>query len=260
MPSINTVAGIKVVNRYKENEDIYIGRGSPLGNPYPITNTDTRDITIVKYKVYLLDQIAKGNSSIINALKEIKNRAQHSQVKLGCFCKPKKCHGDIIKEIVMSTPKQPVVAFTGHRPNKIGGYVVPNPTFTKIYQSMEETIERINPSKIISGMALGVDQWAADIAQNRGIPFIAAVPFLHQESKWPIQSQQLFNTLLELAEEVVIVSPGGYSAHKMQVRNEWMVDHCDILVAVWNGEPYGGTYNCITYAEEHNKTIIRINP
>jgi uncharacterized phage-like protein YoqJ len=108
-------------------------------------------------------------------------------------------------------------------------------------------------------MALGVDQWAANIAYKLGIPFIAAVPFEGQEKAWPEQSQKVFNILIGKVAEVVIVSPGGYTAYKMQVRNEWMVDRADKVIAIWDGTP-GGTGNCVNYAKSKNKEIIFINP
>jgi uncharacterized phage-like protein YoqJ len=108
-------------------------------------------------------------------------------------------------------------------------------------------------------MALGVDQWAAHIAYKLGIPFLAAIPFEGQEKAWPKQSQLTFHLLLKMAKEKVIVSEGGYSAYKMQVRNEWMVDRCDKLIAIWDGTP-GGTGNCVQYANSKNKEIIFINP
>lgn len=152
-----------------------------------------------------------------------------------------------------------IVAFTGHRPDKLGGYKLPNPTYLYVCRQIEKTLKELRPHKVISGMALGVDQWAAHIAHNLGIPFIAAVPFVGQEKAWPCASQKTYSKLLKLASEVVIVSEGEYSAYKMQVRNEWMVDRCNKLIAVWDGTP-GGTGNCVKYAEHHNIDIIFINP
>jgi uncharacterized phage-like protein YoqJ len=45
----------------------------------------------------------------------------------------------------------------------------------------------------------------------------------------------------------------------MQKRNEYMVDKCDKLLAVWNGTT-GGTHNCIKYAKSKGKEIILLNP
>jgi uncharacterized phage-like protein YoqJ len=152
-----------------------------------------------------------------------------------------------------------IVAFTGHRPDKLGGYKLPNPTYLHVCQQIDKTLRDLKPDKVISGMALGIDQWAAHIAYKLKIPFLAAIPFEGQEKAWPIKSQLTFHLLLKLAAEKVIVSPGGYSAAKMQVRNEWMVDHCDKLIAVWDGTP-GGTGNCVNYAKSKNSDIIYINP
>ena len=152
-----------------------------------------------------------------------------------------------------------IVAFTGHRPDKLGGYVLPNPTYTYVCQQIEKTLLEIKPDKVISGMALGIDQWAANIAYRLGIPFLAAIPFDGQEKAWPQHSQKVFQRLLKKASEVVIVSPGGYSPAKMQVRNEWMVDNCNKLIAVWDGTQ-GGTGNCVNYAKSKNSDIIYINP
>jgi uncharacterized phage-like protein YoqJ len=152
-----------------------------------------------------------------------------------------------------------IVAFTAHRPNKLGGYKIPNPIYINVCQQIEKTLKELKPEKIISGMALGGDQWAALVARKLGIPFIAAIPFEGQEKAWPQQSQRTFRALRKLATEEVIVSAGEYSADKMQIRNQWMVDRSDLLIAIWDGTA-GGTGNCVEYAKSINKDIFYINP
>ena len=152
-----------------------------------------------------------------------------------------------------------IIAFTGHRSDKIGGYILPNPTYIHICQQLEKTLKELAPDKAISGMALGVDQYAANVCIKLKIPFIAAIPFLGQEKAWPEKSQKAYHALLSKADEKIIVCDGGYMAYKMQIRNEWMVDHCDKLIAVWDQSP-GGTANCIKYAQSINKEIVFINP
>ena len=152
-----------------------------------------------------------------------------------------------------------IVAFTGHRPDKLGGYKLPNDTYIKVCRDIDWLLKELNPEKVISGMALGVDQWAANIAYKLGIPFIAAIPFEGQELAWPEASQKTYRILRKLASEEVIVSQGGYSADKMQVRNIWMVDNCDSLIAVWDGSK-GGTGNCVEYAKSVDRKIYQIDP
>jgi len=96
---------IKVVHIKKEAYDVYIGRGSIFGNPYThlsLNNTmakfhvSSREEAIEKYKEYLYAKIIEDNKFLTELLK-LKNKT------LGCFCKPKSCHGDVIKELLDNT-------------------------------------------------------------------------------------------------------------------------------------------------------------
>jgi uncharacterized phage-like protein YoqJ len=152
-----------------------------------------------------------------------------------------------------------IVAFTGHRPNKLGGFLLPNPTYIHVCQQLEKTLKELQPTEAISGMALGIDSWAANICIKLGIPFTAAIPFIGQQKAWPQTSQKTYHALLNKAAKQVIVSEGGYTAAKMQIRNQYMCDRCDVLIAVWDGSP-GGTGNCVKYAQNIDKKIIFIDP
>ena len=84
-----------VVNKKKEEYDIYIGRGSIWGNPFHIGKDGTREIVINKYKSYFYHKIHRDESFRLETLK-LKGK------RLGCFCKPQACHGDVIKEYIES--------------------------------------------------------------------------------------------------------------------------------------------------------------
>lgn len=86
---------VNVVNKFKEPFDIYIGRGSIWGNPFPINEAvgDTREVVIEKYRQHLFTQVKTGEIAIQQLL------ALDGKV-LGCFCKPKACHGDVIANAV----------------------------------------------------------------------------------------------------------------------------------------------------------------
>lgn len=105
---------IYVVNKYRHSNtnrdrDIYIGRGSPLGNPYTsikgrqtkaLYTCDNREESIQKYREYLEEQIRINNREIADALNKVWKLARTGDVYLVCFCAPKPCHGDVIKELV----------------------------------------------------------------------------------------------------------------------------------------------------------------
>lgn len=156
------------------------------------------------------------------------------------------------------TPAAFYVAVTGHRPDKLPdratGYKVPNPYYDIVVKGLVEAFTKFEPDYVLTGMALGVDQWAAEICLNMTIPFVAAIPFEGQEKMWPPHSQAKYHWLLSRAYAKYVICEGGFEPWKMQKRNEWMVDSCHQLVAVWNGSP-GGTQNCITYATTKKKAI-----
>jgi uncharacterized phage-like protein YoqJ len=151
------------------------------------------------------------------------------------------------------------IAFTGHRPNKLGGYDDSRNLASAFYTVVGHILDTLRPMAIISGMALGVDTWAAKLALMHGIALHAYVPFKGQEKMWPPNSQEQYRILLDSAGSVVYCSPPGYSSSKMQVRNERMIDDCDVLIAIWGGTP-GGTKNCLEYATKKNVKILRFTP
>ena len=75
---------------------VYIGRPSVLGNPYFMHSEEEREHVIESFRQYI-----EGNA---NAMTEIKYlRALHQagvDLALECFCAPKACHGDVIKELL----------------------------------------------------------------------------------------------------------------------------------------------------------------
>ena len=86
---------VRVVNKFKEPYDVYIGRGSPWGNPFPIDDAtgETREVVIEKYRSHLFNQVKIGEVTIAQLI-------NLDGKTLGCFCKPKACHGDVIANAV----------------------------------------------------------------------------------------------------------------------------------------------------------------
>lgn len=139
-----------------------------------------------------------------------------------------------------------IIAATGHRPKslKTGYDLAPLIALAKPWLAARA------PSVILSGMALGWDQAVAIAALDLGISVHAYIPFNGQADAWPTHSQVAYQNLLLRCAYIKVVSPGGYEPWKMQVRNEAMVDDCDSVLALWNGEKTGGTYRCVEYAEK----------
>ncbi|AXY82561.1 DUF4326 domain-containing protein [Enterococcus faecium] len=90
---------ITIVNKHHGKSGEYIGRGSPLGNPFVIGKDGSREQVITKYRVWLHEQIMRKNPVVLNELNRLGNKAiDEKGLALQCFCYPKPCHGEVIKE------------------------------------------------------------------------------------------------------------------------------------------------------------------
>lgn len=106
---------INVVNKHRHEpskDDIYVGRGSPLGNPYShrgnLTGTkadvlvDTRERAIEMYENLLRYHIETKTKGVLDELNKIAHRELEGKTtNLVCYCSPQACHGEVIKKIIM---------------------------------------------------------------------------------------------------------------------------------------------------------------
>jgi hypothetical protein len=86
----------KVVNIKHSRYDIYCGRAGKgqdgyFGNPFRVGIDGTRDECIIKYRNYFGRRMLMDNQ-FAKRIHELKDKT------LGCFCKPKPCHVDVIAE------------------------------------------------------------------------------------------------------------------------------------------------------------------
>ena len=110
---------INIVNKKTHKPtafDIYIGRGSALGNPFTyITDRATkaeflvssRDECIRRYDSWLKQQIQNRNKTVIGQLNSIAMLLRgNGTVNLVCYCAPLACHGEVVKRIVEKALKK----------------------------------------------------------------------------------------------------------------------------------------------------------
>jgi hypothetical protein len=87
---------------------IYIGREnrkymlaeSPLHNPWPLQKESDRTELLAKYKRHHWGELKRRHSPARLEVFRLVRLARQGDVHLGCFCKPKDCHGDLIKKAV----------------------------------------------------------------------------------------------------------------------------------------------------------------
>ena len=88
----------KVVHCKKDDYDVYIGRGSKWGNPFThkdgttaLYKVESRKKAIDAYREWITN--GEGQH-LLDDLDELKGKI------LGCWCKPKSCHGDVLVELI----------------------------------------------------------------------------------------------------------------------------------------------------------------
>jgi hypothetical protein len=94
-PDSGTSLRTRVVNVRHEACDVYIGRAlrnwpaSPFANPFRIGPGRSREQAIEQYRAYLA-----GRSELLAALEGLRGK------RLGCWCAPLACHGDVLTELL----------------------------------------------------------------------------------------------------------------------------------------------------------------
>lgn len=102
----------RVINKHLDHtcveggERVYIGRPSPLGNPFVLKQHGNRDQVIAQYRDYLNAQIEARNPKIVSELARILHLGDQKPVELACFCQPAACHGDVIREVLLARKDQ----------------------------------------------------------------------------------------------------------------------------------------------------------
>jgi len=150
------------------------------------------------------------------------------------------------------------IAFSGHRPQKLGNSI--STVRENIRQFLSDQFVLHPDLLVISGGALGVDQFAAEACISLRIPFVFILPFPVPviSARWPAAARSHLISLVNHAVRTYIIQR-EFSMSAYQLRNEAMVNHCDLLCTVFNGSP-GGTANCVRYAQQVNKPVYTISP
>lgn len=160
-------------------------------------------------------------------------------------------------------------AFTGHRPQSLPfRFNETDERCISLKQKLRTEIVRMIEDEgadyFISGMAIGIDMYAAEIvldlkdANYPDIKLECAVPCESQQEKWAKALQERYAANVAKCDKRTLLQK-EYTPGCMEKRNRYMVDQADALIAVWDGRP-SGTGKTIRYAMEKNKPIHVIHP
>lgn len=176
---------------------------------------------------------------------------------------------DELKDMIFKNNKKfNTCCFTGHRPQSLSFKLnEENVGCIKIKEKLRkiiiQLIENYNVTHFISGVALGVDQYAAEIILElkQHYPHITlecAIPCETQAIKWTEAQRNRYFYILENCDKETLLQ-FQYTNNCMQKRNEYMVKNSNYIIAVWNEKP-SGTGKTVALAKSLNKYIYIINP
>lgn len=98
---------INILNRRWDRGGEYIGRPSPLGNPFRIgPDGATRDVVIDLYARWLDQKIQERDPAICGELERLRRIAEKGTLELSCWCAPRRCHGDEIADRIAAALRE----------------------------------------------------------------------------------------------------------------------------------------------------------
>lgn len=164
-------------------------------------------------------------------------------------------------------PKEQTCCFTGYRPNKLPwGTKESDERCTALKEKIYDIIEALYSSGIrhfICGMAQGADTYFCEEvlkfkASHADITLEAAIPCEEQCARWPERDRNRYYTLVSECDYETLIST-KYTPDCMLKRNNYMVEHSSVLVAVYDGK-FGGTMQTVKTAQKLALEIIQIMP
>ena len=163
---------------------------------------------------------------------------------------------------------QKICAFTGHRPQNLPfRFNESDERCVKLKAALKAEIIRMIEEKdvtgFISGMAIGIDTYAAEIvlelkAKYPQITLEAGIPCETQAVKWKEADRNRYFGIIGRCDKERLLQT-HYTADCMQKRNEYMVNKANFIIAVWDGTG-SGTGNTVRYAKAKGKEIVILNP
>jgi hypothetical protein len=115
--------------------------------------------------------------------------------------------------------------------------------------------------QVCSALAVGADTLLAQAALHYHCHLVVVEPFARYESEFDTHELARYRRLRARAEEVIHLPPPRRSREALRRAGEWIVDHTDILLAVWDGQPArseGGTGDTVAYAFSNGRAVVQI--
>jgi hypothetical protein len=151
------------------------------------------------------------------------------------------------KDIVMTT-----IGVTGHQQLPAGVRIHTEQAITQLLG------DRQLPVIGLSSLAEGADQIFADVLLRSGGILHAVIPCWGYASTFDEAGRQNYLRLLAEARSVTTLAYAKPSEQAFDAAGRYIVEHCDLLVAIWDGQPargHGGTAEAVAHARRLGREI-----
>ena len=126
----------------------------------------------------------------------------------------------------------------------------------------EEIARHRKPIEGLSSLAKGADQVFAEAILAAGGSLVAIIPISDYEKYFDDNYLTKYKSLLKKSKSIHLKSDGDDEDAFLKA-GIYVADHCDILIAVWDGkvaEGKGGTGDVVNHALENRKSFVHIDP
>jgi hypothetical protein len=118
--------------------------------------------------------------------------------------------------------------------------------------------EQQGPVIGLSSLAEGADQIFADVLLSSGGTLHAVIPCWGYASTFGELARQNYQRLLSAARSVTTLAYAKPSEQAFDAAGQYIVEHCDLLIAIWDGQPargQGGTADAVAHARRLGREV-----
>lgn len=164
--------------------------------------------------------------------------------------------------------RESTCCFTGHRPDKLPwGGQEDDPRCRKIKQRLTQALERAYEAgfhHFMCGMARGGDLYFAEAVlalreRHPEVTLEGVRPCESQADRWPEKEKARYWFILDQCNYETLVQH-SYDRFCMMRRNRYMVDRSARIIALYDGQPVGGTAQTLAYALRKKLDTDILNP
>lgn len=161
-----------------------------------------------------------------------------------------------------------ICCFTGHRP-----YRLPwrenewDPRCLRFQERLKALLEELygrGYRHFLCGMAQGADLLFCEAVlalrrEHGDVLLEAAIPCAAQADRWKAAQRERYRRLVAQCDLETLVQQ-EYTPDCMLRRDYYMVERSQLLIALYDGRPSGGTYKTLLHGIRHNLEIVQLDP